>query len=100
MSSMLKNDCPKFCLTSRLNQCIMYFNFYFRRECTYVPHRKYSSEISDTIQQDLRSVLCWRGLKPRQRRADRSSSSANCVSPETINKESENETAHRFTAEV
>ena len=31
--------------------------------------------------QDLRSVLCWRGLKPRQRPAGRRSSSANCVRP-------------------
>ena len=31
--------------------------------------------------QDLRSVLCWRGLKLRQRRAGHRSSSANCVSP-------------------
>ena len=33
------------------------------------------------IIQDLRSVLCWRGLKSRQGRAGRRSSSANCVSP-------------------
>ena len=33
------------------------------------------------IYQDLRSILCWRGFKPRQRRAGRRYSSANCVSP-------------------